>query len=243
MQIGAQLYTVRAFTKTLEDFAETLKKVADIGYKVVQVSGTCPYEPEWLDEQLKKNGLICPITHTKFGRMLAEPETVMAEHRVFGCDILGIGGAAYETLMEVLPSFLPKIEAGGFRFSLHNHREEFAKIDGKLFIDRIAEAFPSVLFTIDTYWAQAGGADPVAVLKKFAGRVPCIHYKDMGFNGDDVFMAPIFEGNMNYEAILEASVEAGTKYAFIEQDNCNGEDPFDCLRRSLRNCEAYGYHA
>ena len=37
MKIGAQLYTVRDFCKTLDGFSETLKKVADIGYTTVQV--------------------------------------------------------------------------------------------------------------------------------------------------------------------------------------------------------------
>ena len=37
--ICAQLYTVRDFCKTLSEFAETVKKVAAIGYKTVQVSG------------------------------------------------------------------------------------------------------------------------------------------------------------------------------------------------------------
>ena len=58
MQLGAQLYTVREFTKTLSGFSETLKKVADIGYRTVQVSGTCAFEAEWLAEQLKKTD--CP---------------------------------------------------------------------------------------------------------------------------------------------------------------------------------------
>ena len=40
MVIGAQLYTVREFTKTLNDFEETLKKITDMGCRVVQVSGT-----------------------------------------------------------------------------------------------------------------------------------------------------------------------------------------------------------
>ena len=39
MKIGAQLYTLHNFTKTLEGFSEALKKVADIGYTSVQVSG------------------------------------------------------------------------------------------------------------------------------------------------------------------------------------------------------------
>ena len=57
MKIGAQLYTLRDYCTNLEDFADTLKKVAEIGYTVVQVSGVCQYEPEWLANELKKNGL------------------------------------------------------------------------------------------------------------------------------------------------------------------------------------------
>ena len=55
MIIGAQLYTLRDFCRNLSDFSETLKKVADIGYTTVQVSGTCAYEAEWLRDELKKH--------------------------------------------------------------------------------------------------------------------------------------------------------------------------------------------
>ena len=44
MIIGAQLYTVRDFCKTTDALAETLKKVADIGYTEVQLSGVCDYD-------------------------------------------------------------------------------------------------------------------------------------------------------------------------------------------------------
>ena len=37
-QIAAQMFTVRAFTKTAADFAASLKKIADIGYPAVQLS-------------------------------------------------------------------------------------------------------------------------------------------------------------------------------------------------------------
>ena len=46
MEIGAQLFTVRDFCKDLPALAETLRKIADIGYRHVQVSGTCAYEAE-----------------------------------------------------------------------------------------------------------------------------------------------------------------------------------------------------
>ena len=69
MEIGAQFYTVRDFCKTLDDFAETLKKVADIGYRNVQISGTCPYDAQWLKEQLDRNGLRCVLTHIPAPRL------------------------------------------------------------------------------------------------------------------------------------------------------------------------------
>ena len=42
MTLGAQLYTTHALCETTEGLAETLARVADIGYKTVQVSGDCP---------------------------------------------------------------------------------------------------------------------------------------------------------------------------------------------------------
>ena len=47
-QIAAQLYTVREFTKTEADIAETMKKVRQLGYEAVQCSALGPIEPEAL---------------------------------------------------------------------------------------------------------------------------------------------------------------------------------------------------
>lgn len=54
MKIGAQLFTVRDFCKNTDDFAKTLARIADIGYRYVQVSGTCEYDAEWLAGELQK---------------------------------------------------------------------------------------------------------------------------------------------------------------------------------------------
>ncbi len=52
MKIGAQLFTVHDYTKTLEGLEESLKKISEIGFKYVQVSGTCDYDAAWLKETL-----------------------------------------------------------------------------------------------------------------------------------------------------------------------------------------------
>lgn len=39
MKTGAQLYTVRAYTQNEKDFSCTIGKIAEMGYKTVQISG------------------------------------------------------------------------------------------------------------------------------------------------------------------------------------------------------------
>ena len=41
------------------------------------------------------------------------------------------------------------------------------------------ESGPDVGFEADVYWVAAGGADPVALMKKYAGRMWFTHLKDM----------------------------------------------------------------
>ena len=249
MEIGAQFFTVRDTCKTLEGFAETLKKVADIGYRTVQISGTCAYEPEWLDAELKKNGLKCVVTHISADRLANEAAKVAKEHDVFGCDHVGLGyysfdpekGQTFEKFVTTYGEVAKILKENGKYFMYHNHDQEFKKIDGVRILDRICEAIPAELMgiTFDTYWAQVGGADPAQCLEKLAGRIPCIHLKDCGYGRR---MDVIGEGNINFDRVFGKAEAGGTKYMLVEQDNCNGEDPIECLRRSYQYLSACGFH-
>lgn len=245
MRIGAQLYTVREHTKTLEDFSTTLAKIADIGYEYVQVSGTCPFEADWLAAELKKNGLKCGITHTDRGLIMNETDKVIADHKIFECDYVGIGW--YDLLKYGTENFVnefsdpaKKIAASGLHLSYHNHDFEFAKGNsGDIYLREILRSFtPDELkITLDTFWVQAGGADPVWWIKELKGRTPCVHFKDMSYGRR---MEAVGSGNMNFDAIIAACHDTGVDYAFVEQDDCNGEDPFKCLKSSYEFLKAKG---
>lgn len=248
MQVGAQFYTIREHCKTLPDFAESLKKVADIGYRTVQISGTCPYEPQWLKEQLELNGLKCVITHTDSKRMVAETEAVAKDHDIFDCKYVGLGsysfnpekGHSFEDFMETYVPIAQRLRECGKYFMYHNHAHEFKRLDGKLIFDKIVESVPADIlgFTLDTYWVQVGGGDPAQWLEKLAGRIPVIHLKDYAWGQQ---MAVIGEGNINFDRVFEKAEAGGTMYMMVEQDNCNGEDPFDCLKRSYQYLKAHGF--
>ena len=248
MEIGAQFFTVRNLCQNLDDFAETLKKVADIGYKTVQISGTCPYPAEWLKENLDKNGLRCVLTHTPVPRLTGELDQVIADHNVFGCDYIGLGwwafdpekNMSYDQWMATFPPIAKKIAENGKLFMYHNHDQEFKKLDGKLIIEKLAETMPAdqMGFTVDTFWVQAGGGDPAQWLEKLAGRIPCIHLKDYAYGRK---MAVVGEGNINFDRVFEKAAAGGTQYMLVEQDDCSGEDPIECLRRSYQFLKSRGF--
>lgn len=254
MQIGAQFYTIRQSCQTLEGLAESMKRVADIGYKHIQLSGVCAYEADWMAEQLKNTGLTCQITHFSYDKIANATAETIAFHQTIGSHCIGIGsnprGATPEGLTQMaqeLSGAIDMIAASGHQFMYHNHHMEFARFDafeGKTFLEALCETFTPAQcgITLDTYWVQAGGADPAFWLRRLKGRVPCVHFKDMVFSPADnaVRMAAIGKGNMNYGEILKACEDAEVQYAFVEQDNCYDEDPFVCLKQSYDYLRAQG---
>lgn len=249
MEIGAQLYTIREFCQTKEDFSESLKKVADIGYKNVQVSGTCEFEAAWLKYELQKNGLKCVLTHTPAEKLKTNTKQICDEHTEFGCNYIGLGyyqfraeenKLALENFQSEYLAVAETLRENGKYFMYHNHDMEFQKIGGKTILEHLAGRFsPDIMgFILDTFWVQAGGGDPAQWVEKFQGRVPCIHLKDYSFGRK---MEVIGEGNINFDRVFEKAETAGTKYMLVEQDDCNGENPFDCLKRSYEYLKSRGF--
>jgi len=247
--LAAQLYTLREFLKTPGDIAKTLKKVKTIGYDAVQLSAVGPIEPEDLARILAGEGLEAAATHVGFEEMRDNPNDVIERHRLWGCRHIAIGGMPQEyRSAEGFHKFArefsdvaePFVEAG-FTASYHNHSFELEKFDGTTGLDTlVAESDPArMCFEIDTYWIQHGGADPVAWIRKVAGRIPLVHFKDMGVAEGKQVMAEVGEGNLNWPAILDACRQARVEWYLIEQDVCR-RDPFESLAISLRNLNEMG---
>ena len=147
---------------------------------------------------------------------------------------------SFEKFMETWPQIAKKLKAGGKYFMYHNHDREFIWQDGKPILEILAENIPAeeMGFTLDTFWVQAGGGDPAQWLERLAGRIPCIHLKDYAYGRS---MAVVGEGNINFDRVFEKAEAGGTKYMLVEQDDCHGEDPVECLRRSYAYLKACGF--
>jgi len=243
--LAAQMYTVRAFTQTPEGIRESLKKVADIGYKAVQMSAWGPIEPELLAEYANENSLEICVTHIGFDRIVGDTERLIEEHKIWDCDYIGLGSMpdCYRDSEEGFIAFAKameepakKIRDAGLHLVYHNHNFEMAKFGGKTGMEILMEnTDPEAFqFEMDTYWIAAGGGDPADWIRRLRGRMDIVHFKDMVYDPEkksSVF-AEIGQGNHNWPEIIRACGEIGAKYHIVEQDTCKG-DPFDSLRISF----------
>ena len=244
MKIGAQLFTVREFTQTVQDFAQTIKKIADIGYKYVQISAIGAIPAQEVANICNDNGIGIVVTHTNPTRIKNETEAVIADHNIMGAKYVGIGAMPgdYERTVDgvrrFISDFMPAAEllqSAGMQLMYHNHDFEFEKYDGKRMIEYLQDEFKHIGFILDSYWVQAAGGDPSDWLTRLSGRVPVIHFKDMAWVQGRIRMAEVMEGNINWSALFAACKSAGVDYAMVEQDDCYGADPFECLRTSFNN--------
>ena len=250
--LAAQLYTVREFTQTPEGVAKTLRKVAEIGYRSVQISALAPIDPAEAKRLLDDNGLSCGATHIPYDRLKDGLPAVIEEHLLWGCRHVAIGsmpGHFREAGADGVRRFASeaneigrRLVEAGLTFSYHNHSFEFARKGGATLLELLfEETDPRYVFAkIDTYWVQHGGGDPAAWIRRMEGRSPVVHLKDMVIQGDrEQVMAEVGEGNLNWPAILDACRVAGAEVYAVEQDICQ-RDPFESLAISYQNLRAMG---
>ncbi len=248
-QIGVQLYTLRDFCKTKEDFASTIEKVRKIGYGAAQLSGHGPIDPKDMRKILDDNGVVAAATHTGLDRIVNEADAFIEEHKTLGCEHTAIASLpkGYKTSEGYTRFAREASEAGrnlkeaGITLSYHNHAFELEKYDGRLGLEIIRDdSDPEIMnLELDTYWVQHGGGDPAAWIRSVKGRIPLLHVKDKTMRENECIFAEIGEGNLNWPEILAASKEAGVQWYLVEQDRCE-RDPFESVKISYDNMVAMG---
>ena len=88
---------------------------------------------------------------------------------------------------EYLNSLSPIAQRNGITLLYHNHAAEFAYMNGKLVIDRLAEALdPAVFFEHDVFFAKQQNCDVYNYLRTHADRIRTVHLKQISSSGENV---------------------------------------------------------
>jgi sugar phosphate isomerase/epimerase len=247
--LGVQVYTVRSVMP--EKGAETLRAIAAIGYKEVEINFD---DAKKFAAVLKETGLKATGSHIQ-----ADPshrpqalDEFIGQAKELGIPAIGVPYVETRGISD-LADFWPRFIDGlnhsgemckkaGLTFYYHHHNFEF---DPRFrAIDLMHEKLTKdVLLEIDCFWASVAGADPAALIEKWSGRLFALHLKDKGkgtpvsYDTSKVKHEEFLEvgaGVIDWSKVLKNAGRAGVQHYYVEQDFTPG-DPVESLRKS------YGY--
>lgn len=170
----------------------------------------------------------------------------------------------YPVVIEEMKKIGVAVKAAGMKLLYHNHNFEFVRLENGTFgFDDIYRQVPADLLMVepDTCWIKVAGQDPVEYIHKYGSRCEVIHLKDFVKEGnpqnlykligietekkeeDTGFFEfrPVGFGQMLWEPILNASLEAGAKWVVVEQDEHYDLPPMECARRSREYLKILGW--
>jgi sugar phosphate isomerase/epimerase len=239
--VGVQLYSVRE--QCAQDLPGTLAAVAKIGYKGVEFAGYHKRSAPELRKMLDDLGLVACGTHTPYESVLADKLAETIEfNRVIGNKFLIVPWMTGKTKQDWLDKatlfndLADKVKSHGMFVGYHAHAHDFEKLEGEsawdIFFGRTK---PDVIMQLDTSNCCEGGADPVAVLKKYPGRAKSIHIKANGGGPEAVFG----EDQVDWKSVFAfCEGQGGTQWYVVEHES--SKDPIDAIRRAYAALKQMG---
>jgi sugar phosphate isomerase/epimerase len=245
LPIGIQLYTLGP--DAAKDLDGTLKAVAGIGYKSVELAGLLGRTGAQMKAALDAAGLVCTSAHVQgrgqldgdLGKLAGDLTTIGVKTAVMPSPYIPdrLQGKGLREVLTQLTADDWKMNAdflnekagvlakSGIKLGYHNHNFEFAPLGStnglEIMIQRTDPKL--VTFELDVGWVAAAGVDPAAFFAKHKGRFTLMHVKDIKADTKPNFalqMDPteIGSGKLPWKTLLPAAYAAGVRGFYVEQE-------------------------
>lgn len=242
--IGLQLWTVR--NQLAEDFAGTIKKLAEQGYHQIEtmdMTQAVKAAPIAKEAGLKIKSTHIPSayftgrwdlrgidTPLSFDQLIEDAKKYEMEHLVVGYLFDQERSLDdYKKLAEAFNVEGEKCAKAGLTLGYHNHNFEFDAIDGVVPYELMSKTIDpkNAQFELDVFWASVAGVDPVGLMKKMKGQISLLHLKDKKKGQPNVMdtgdvpeeaYKELGNGEVDIKSIVALAEETGVDYCFIEQD-------------------------
>jgi sugar phosphate isomerase/epimerase len=244
---AVQIYSVRK--ECAQDLPGTLATLAKMGYKGVEFADYFGRDAKTLRQMLADLGLQCVGSHIRpFDSLVGDnlPKTIEFNHDLGNPRLIvpslpdkytqSLQG--WQQAADYFNELAGCLKPHGMRTSYHNEGPEFKPIDGKVpwdtFMDRTKQ---DVIIQVDTGNVVAGGADPIACLKRYKGRYASLHVKAFSKTKPK---AIIGDDELNWKEIFHiCETTAGTEWYIIEYES-DLYPPLVAVEKSLETVRRWG---
>ncbi len=234
-EVGLQLYSLRDQFKT--DVPGTLKIIKDWGITKIEGGGTYGMAPSEFEKVLLENNLEVVSVGAGFEDLEKNPEKVLQTAKDFGAKYVMCAWIPHDDnkfdleetkhATEVFNKAGKLLKDHGITLAYHAHGYEFRPYKNGTLFDYMAENATDFKFELDVFWAQHGGADPLALMKKYPSKFALLHLKDMqkGIEGnntghEDVETNVVLgTGQIDIAGVVAEAKKLGIEYMFIEDES------------------------
>lgn len=133
-----------------------------------------------------------------------------------------------DAFVEELRAMQKRLEPLGQQLCFHPVSADFQAIPGMDAVEYLLQAMPELALCLDLYHLNRCCPDMPAYLRRHAGRVCMVHFKD---NRGDT-LVPAGQGDTGWDGVVKACLDAGAAYGFVEQERWQG-DPYVCLHQAM----------
>tara|TARA_R110002049_G_scaffold902_1_gene6543 strand:+ start:9500 stop:10336 length:837 start_codon:yes stop_codon:yes gene_type:complete len=239
--LGVQLYTFRK--EMLDDAIGTLKKIAGLGIKQIESARSTKglyygLKPKEMKDVCSDLGMTLRSGHVALDEHWQNTMDQAAEagQEYLICSSMPTQGQTADNYKSVAGAFNKageECKARNIKFGYHNHEYEFESENGKVFYDILLDNTQSdlVYMELDLGWVVVAGKDPLDYFKRYEGRFPLWHLKDMDMVKKE--STEFGKGGLNISQMLDHTKESGLKYIFIEQEEY-ASTPFESMAHNMK---------
>lgn len=250
MQVGYQISSLRAHLTTPEGLLASLRRLRGIGYRHLQMQWVDPAVPlAYTAQALRETGLACIGTQDRFEAVQRDFDYFLQMNLLWRSPSLCVstippalmtsGGLARFAAM--LRGMADALRPHGIGLTFHPTMGDYAQVGGMRAMDALMALLPREIgLTLCVLHAVQAGADPVALLARYAGRVEICHLKDIApFPDGKEYLVPVGQGKIDWPPILAACRQTGVKWCLVEQESAQKDD-FECARESWDYVQGIG---
>lgn len=234
-EFGFQVWTIK--DKLIADFPGTLKMMAGLGYKQVEMCSPLGYSNAGFEPlngmtgtEMKKiiddSGLTCVSSHYNMGELRES-----LDNRIEWATQLGMKQMVassfwlpkdasvddYRKSCEELNKIGEKTKVAGIQMVFHNHHMEFEKRGEELIYDEMLKVLDSDLVKMQFQIAVVNiGYKAADYFRNHPGRFISAHLADWSAAKDA--QVPIGQGDIDWKDFFEAAKVGGVKNFFVEMD-------------------------
>lgn len=222
-----------------DDPAGTLKRIAGLGYKTLEYSGTFGHPAQELNRLVRQNGLVSIIEGESMWAFMSKLPTYLDNCRQTGKPYLVCywpwpdSGknktiADWRETARRFNEIGEKCKAAGVQLAYHNHDIEFVETEGQIPYDVVLQHTDPrlVTFQMDIWWVAKGGQNPLKYVETYPGRFSLCHVKTADVLGSAANLVGV-----DYPGVIARLRKAGLRHCVVENEN-GVTDPFTFLRES-----------